>query len=51
MKKDKIVFLPPATSINATGIFPVPIITDPMGSYTGVPAIEDEIPVQDADDL
>lgn len=25
--------------------------TDPQGSYTGVPAIPDEIPVQDADDL
>ncbi len=26
-------------------------ITDPMGSYTGVPIPADEIPVQDADDL
>lgn len=25
--------------------------TDPQGSYTGVPAIPDEVPVQDADDL
>ena len=25
--------------------------TDPMGSYTGVPADKGEIPVQDADDL
>ncbi len=25
--------------------------TDPQGSYTGVPARSDEVPVQDADDL
>lgn len=24
---------------------------DPLGSYTGVPENEDELPVQDADDL
>ena len=28
-----------------------PIITDPNGSYTGVPEHKDEKPVQDADDL
>ena len=27
------------------------IVTDPMGSYTGIPADKGEIPVQDADDL
>ena len=27
------------------------IITDPFGSYTGVPLNEDEKPVQDVDDL
>ena len=27
------------------------IVTDPMGSYTGVPAEKGDIPVQDADDL
>ena len=27
------------------------IITDPLGSYTGIPLERDEIPVQDADDL
>lgn len=27
------------------------IVTDPQGSYTGRPAIADEVPVQDADDL
>ncbi len=27
------------------------MITDPFGSYTGVPLDQDETPVQDADDL
>ena len=27
------------------------IITDPFGSYTGIPQDADEKPVQDADDL
>lgn len=27
------------------------VITDPMGSYTGVPWDKDDKPVQDADDL
>lgn len=27
------------------------IVTDPFGSYTGVPTDPDERPVQDADDL
>ena len=27
------------------------IVTDPMGSYTGIPAEKGDIPVQDADDL
>ena len=27
------------------------ISTDPFGSYTGIPAGSDEVPVQDADDL
>ncbi len=27
------------------------IVTDPFGSYTGVPKEKDEKPVQDADDL
>ena len=30
---------------------PVPIITDPNGSYTGRPLDPNEKPVQDADDL
>lgn len=32
---------------NTMGVF----ITDPMGSYTGVPLDPDDRPVQDADDL
>ena len=28
-----------------------PSPTDPDGSYTGKPAAQDEVPVQDADDL
>ena len=27
------------------------IITDPLGSYTGIPLDRDEKPIQDADDL
>ena len=27
------------------------IVTDPFGSYTGIPADKQEKPVQDADDL
>lgn len=27
------------------------IVTDPFGSYTGIPKDRDEQPVQDADDL
>ena len=34
------------------GKFPTPeILTDPYGSYTGVPKEFQETPVQDADDL
>ncbi len=49
-KKRKII-LPPPMGFNATGILPLPVITDPFGSYTGVPLDTMEIPVQDADDL
>ncbi len=53
MKKGKkeTIILPPPMGINGTGMLPLPLITDPFGSYTGVPVVEDEIPVQDADDL
>ena len=30
---------------------PCPIVTDPQGCYTGVPADPWEVPVQDQDDL
>ncbi len=33
------------------GAQPAPIATDPLGSYTGIPADIFEKPVQDADDL
>ncbi len=50
-KKDeplKIPAFPPlAMPINPLG----PVITDPLGSYTGRPADIHDIPVQDADDL
>lgn len=29
----------------------IAVDTDPFGSYTGVPKMDDELPVQDADDL
>lgn len=32
-------------------VFPPPILTDPNGSYTGMPQEPMEQPVQDADDL
>lgn len=37
--------------IDGISKIPEPIITDPMGSYTGRPTDKDEKPVQDADDL
>ena len=52
MKKDKEelkipAFPPLGMPINPLG----PVITDPMGSYTGVPVDMMETPEQDADDL
>lgn len=35
----------------AAAAAPVPIVTDPFGSYTGRPIDPEEKPVQDADDL
>ena len=32
-------------------ITPKPSREDPQGSYTGLPIVEGEVPVQDADDL
>jgi len=34
-------------TVNSLGLYH----TDPMGSYTGRPVDEEDIPVQDADDL
>ena len=48
MKKVKKIFPPPlAESMDPLGLG----MTDPFGSFTGVPVFEDEEPVQDADDL
>ena len=52
MKKDKqigkVTNHPPLEGqMNMLGLFNI----DPQGSYTGVPADPNEVPVQDADDL
>lgn len=49
MKKEKIILpLPPEGGLmNPTGL----IVTDPQGSYTGVPEEAYQVPVQDVDDL
>ena len=42
----------PSISRLPMSVLPVgQIVSDPMGSYTGVPLKEGETPVQDADDL
>ena len=47
-KTDRQSMYPPMEdAMNLFDLFPV----DPLGSYTGRPADEDELPVQDADDL
>lgn len=44
--------LPPFPyAASGLGLYPPPIITDPNGSYTGVPDDLGEKPIQDADDL
>ena len=42
----------PPLPLNLVGLTPLvpPFTTDPMGSYTGIPIVDEE-PVQDADDL
>lgn len=45
-KEEKKTIVPPLPQVNT-----FPIITDPLGSYTGLVADLDERPVQDADDL
>ena len=39
----------PLNLVGLTSLVP-PFTTDPMGSYTGIPIVDEE-PVQDADDL
>ena len=47
-KKDTIPYIPlTRDKFDTLGM----IITDPMGSYTGIPVDKMEKPVQDADDL
>lgn len=50
MNKKKII-LPPPQGITLLPVDMAHTTTDPQGSYTGVPADQNEIPVQDADDL
>lgn len=48
MKQEKRIERPSRKgSINTIGMYSA----DPMGSYTGLPVDEDDVPVQDADDL
>ena len=51
MRKEEMLI--PSIPLNLVGLTPLmpPILTDPMGSYTGLVSDEDEVPVQDADDL
>jgi len=48
MKKKKII--PVLTPEGPTGLDGI-IHTDPQGSWTGIPEVPWEVPVQDADDL
>lgn len=41
----KLMVLPPPNNIG------YPIVTDPLGMYTGLTSDPEEVPVQDADDL
>lgn len=47
--KDMIPVTFPSAPFGQLGLDPT--ITDPLGSYTGVPAEFDDVPVQVADDL
>ena len=49
MKQKKYHFRP--DSLVSSLIHPHPSKTDPLGSWTGIPTDEDDLPVQDADDL
>ena len=41
----KLMVLPPPNNLG------YPIVTDPLGMYTGVSSDPEDVPVQDADDL
>ncbi len=49
--KDKKIILPPPLGVPLLPVDMAHTSTDPQGSYTGVPADQNEVPVQDADDL
>ena len=51
MKRKKLQRIPPDLVRRGDIRGQDPIITDPLGSYTGRPSDPGEIPVQDADDL
>ena len=50
-REKKVDIKPPHLPYSAERVEQHPIQTDPYGSYTGVPAIPLEAPVQDVDDL
>lgn len=49
--KEKKIILPPSMGVPQQPVDMAYPATDPQGSYTGVPADLNEIPVQDVDDL
>lgn len=49
--KEKKIILPPSPGVPQLPVDMAHTATDPQGSYTGVPANQNETPVQDADDL
>lgn len=51
MKKKKLQPVPADLAMRRDVWLTEPILTDPMGSYTGRPLDAYEVPVQDADDL
>lgn len=51
MKDEQKIPVIPLLPLGPEGLNQGMIRTDPMGSYTGIPADRDEKPVQDVDDL
>ncbi len=49
--KPKIEHFPKKSPMPESLMHPIPSKEDPMGSYTGVPLDEYDVPVQDVDDL